>query len=51
VTHNDESEEEETLAQDQFLAFVALHEEDEDSYYSEHSDEDKEELKGAYKIL
>jgi predicted ATP-grasp superfamily ATP-dependent carboligase len=25
--------------------------EDEDSYYSEHSDENKEELKEAYKIL
>jgi hypothetical protein len=30
---------------------VAPHEEDEDSYYSEHSDEDGEELKEAYKIL
>jgi hypothetical protein len=30
---------------------VAPHEEEEDSYYSEHSDEDREELKEAYKIL
>jgi hypothetical protein len=30
---------------------VAPHEEKEDSYYSEHSDEDGEELKEAYKIL
>jgi hypothetical protein len=30
---------------------VAPHEEDEDSYYSEHSDEDGEELNEAYKIL
>jgi len=51
VTHNDESEEEENPAQYQFLAFVAPHKEDEDSYYSEHSDEDREELKEAYKIL
>jgi hypothetical protein len=29
---------------------VAPHEE-EDSYYSEHSDEDRKELKEAYKIL
>jgi len=51
VTLSDESEEEESPAQDQFLAFVAPHEEEEDSYYSEHSDEDGEELKEAYKIL
>jgi hypothetical protein len=50
ATLSDESEEEESPAQDQFLAFVAPHEE-EDSYYSEHSDEDGEELKEAYKIL
>jgi predicted nuclease with TOPRIM domain len=30
---------------------MAPHEEDEDSYYSEHSDEDGEELNEAYKIL
>jgi predicted nucleic acid-binding Zn-ribbon protein len=30
---------------------VAPHEEDEDSYYCEHNDEDGEELKEAYKIL
>jgi seryl-tRNA synthetase len=53
VTLSDESEKEETPAQDQFLAFVAPHEELEDSqsYYFEHSDEDGEELKEAYKIL
>jgi hypothetical protein len=51
ATLNDESEEEETSAQDQFLAFVATHEDEEDCYYSEHSDEDREELKEAYKIL
>jgi hypothetical protein len=51
ATLSDESEEEETPAQDQFLAFVAPHEDDEDSYYSEHSDEDGEELKEAYKII
>jgi hypothetical protein len=33
------------------LAFMDSHEEDEDSYYSEHSDEDREELNEAYKIL
>jgi hypothetical protein len=49
-TLSDESKEEKSPAQDQFLAFVAPHEE-EDSYYSEHSDEDGEELKEAYKIL
>jgi hypothetical protein len=37
--------------QDQFLSFVAPYEEDGDSYYSEHCDEDREELKDAYKIL
>jgi len=49
-----EEEEEETPAQDQkFLAFVPLHEdyEDSQSYYSKHSDEDREELKEAYKVL
>jgi hypothetical protein len=51
VTLSDESEEEESPAQDQFLAFVAPHEEEENSYYSEHSDEDGEELKEAYKIF
>jgi hypothetical protein len=52
ATLTDESEEE-THALDQFLAFVAPHEDQEDSqsYYSEHSDEDGEELKEAYKIL
>jgi hypothetical protein len=30
---------------------VAPHEEEEDSYYFEHSDEDGEELNEAYKIL
>jgi hypothetical protein len=47
VTLNDESEEEESPAQDQFLAFMAPHEEYEDSYYSKHSDEDGEELNKA----
>jgi hypothetical protein len=51
ATLSDEFEEEETPTQDQFLAFVAPHEDDEDSYYSEHNDEDGEELKEAYKIL
>jgi hypothetical protein len=50
VTLSDVSEEEESLAQDQFLAFVAPHE-NENFYYSEHSDEDGKELQGAYKIL
>jgi hypothetical protein len=48
---NDESEEEESPEQEIFLAFVAPHVEEEDSYYSEHSDEDGEELMEAYKIL
>jgi hypothetical protein len=30
---------------------VVPHEDEEDSYYYEHSDEDEEELKEAYKIL
>jgi hypothetical protein len=47
----DESKEEEYPNQDRFLAFVAPHVEEEDSYYLEHSDEDEEELKEAYKIL
>jgi hypothetical protein len=53
VTLSDESKEEETPAQDQFLAFVAPHEDHEDcqSYCSKHNDEDGEELKGAYKVL
>jgi len=50
VTLSDESEEKESPDQDKFLAFVAPHEE-EDLYYSKNSDEDKEELKEAYKIL
>jgi hypothetical protein len=37
--------------QEKFLAFVAPLVEDEDSYYSEHNDEDGEELKEAYKTL
>jgi hypothetical protein len=47
-------EEHETSDKDQkFLAFVAPHEESEGShsYYSESNDEDREELKVAYKIL
>jgi hypothetical protein len=51
VTLSDEFEDEESPEQEKFLAFVAPHEEEEDSYYSEHSDEDGEELKEAYKIL
>jgi len=51
VTLSDESEKEESPAQDQFQAFVAPHEEDEDSFYFEHNDEDGEELKEANKIL
>jgi hypothetical protein len=46
---SDESEEEEVSEQKKFLAFVAPHAEEEDSY-SEHSD-DGEELKEAYKTL
>jgi hypothetical protein len=48
-TLSDESEEEEALEQEKFLAFVAPLVEEEDSY-SEHSD-DGEELKEAYKTL
>jgi hypothetical protein len=51
VTLSDKSEEEETPVQDKFLAFVTPHDDVEDSYYSEHSDEEGEELKEAYKIL
>jgi hypothetical protein len=51
ATLSDESEEEESPDQDKFLAFVAPHVEEEDSYYLEHSDEDGEELNEAYKIL
>jgi len=49
-----ESEEDETSNKDQkFLAFVAPHEESKgsQSYYSESSNENREELKEAYKIL
>jgi hypothetical protein len=49
ATLSDESEEEEGPEQEKFLAFVALHVEEEDSY-SEHSN-DGEELKEAYKTL
>jgi len=47
VTLSDESEEEEAPEQEKFLAFVAPLVEDEDSYYSKHSD-NGEELKVAY---
>jgi hypothetical protein len=47
ATLSDESEEEKAPDQEKFLAFVAPHVEEEDSY-SEHSD-DGEELKEAYK--
>jgi hypothetical protein len=49
VTFSDESEEE-APESEKFLAFVAPHIEEEDSYYSEHSD-NGEELKEAYKTL
>jgi len=49
ATLSDESEEEEALEQEKFLAFVTSHVEEEDSY-SEHSD-DGEEHKEAYKTL
>jgi hypothetical protein len=49
VTLSDESEEE-TPKSEKFLAFVAPLVEEEDSYYSEHSD-NGEELKEAYKTL
>jgi hypothetical protein len=51
TTLSDESEEEEAPEQEKFLAFVAPHVEEEDAYYSKHSDEDGEELNEAYKIL
>jgi len=41
ATLSDESEEEESPDQDKFLAFVAPHVEEEDSYYLEHSDEER----------
>jgi hypothetical protein len=49
VTLSDESEEE-APESEKFLAFVAPHAEEEDSYYSEHND-NGEELKVAYKTL
>jgi len=49
VTLSDESEEEAPKFE-KFLAFVAPHVEEENSYYSEHSD-NGEELKEAYKTL
>jgi len=49
VTLSDELEEK-ALESEKFLAFVAPHVEEEDSYYSEHSD-NKEELNEAYKTL
>jgi len=49
ATLSDESEEEEAPEQEKFLAFVAPHVKEEDSY-SKHSD-DGEELKEAYKTL
>jgi hypothetical protein len=51
ATLSDESEkEEETLEEEKFLAFVALHEENEDSqsYYSENSEE--EDMQSAYQL-
>jgi len=42
VTLSDESEKEKALDQEKFLAFVAPHVEEENSYYSYHSDEDGE---------
>jgi hypothetical protein len=49
VTLSDESEED-ALESDKFLAFVAPYIEEEDSYYSKHS-ENEVELKEAYKTL
>jgi hypothetical protein len=49
VTLSDESEED-ALESEIFLAFVAPHDEEEDSCYSEHSDNEVE-LKEAYKTL
>jgi hypothetical protein len=51
ATLSDEPKEEEALEQEKFLAFVAPFVEEEDSSYSEQSDEDREELKKAYKTL
>jgi predicted nucleic acid-binding Zn-ribbon protein len=51
VTLSYESEEEEAPEQEKFLAFMATHVKEENSYYSEHSDEDGKELKEAYKTL
>jgi hypothetical protein len=50
VTLSDKSEEEEASELEKFLAFVAPHVEEEDSYYSEHSD-NGDELKEAFKTL
>lgn len=50
MTLSDESEEEEALELEKFLAFVAPLVEEEDSYYLEHID-NGEELKEAYKTL
>jgi len=49
VTLSDESEEK-APESEKFMAFVAPHVEEEDSYYLEHS-ENEEELKEAYKTL
>jgi hypothetical protein len=49
VTLSDESEEDASEF-DKFLAFVAPYVEEEDSYYSKHSDNEVE-LKEAYKTL
>jgi hypothetical protein len=49
VTLSDDSEEEAPVSE-KFLAFVAPHVEEEDSFYLEHSD-NGEELKEAYKTL
>jgi hypothetical protein len=49
VTLSDESEEDAPESK-KFLAFVAPHDEEEDSYYSEHSDNEVE-VKEAYKTL
>jgi chromosome segregation ATPase len=49
MTISVKSDEEETPEQEKFLAFVAPHVEEEDSY-TEHSDDGKE-LKEAYKTL
>jgi chromosome segregation ATPase len=49
VTLSDESDED-APESDEFLAFVALYVEEEDSYYSEHSDNEVE-VKEAYKTL